>query len=254
MEVRMRKPLQDSVGTSTLQAISPLDFFGTNIVLRTAQCRCGLRPKARVVLFRPILRKVGALSDWYRRVHRWFGTKEENMWRQIRLWPLPARDALAIAFVVLAISCVAVPSIITRAEVRQNVQLIVSQPKGIATLLEMSTSVRSEDTYYAQYRGEEVTLDGGWFIADPEPGTLVEVVQDPEKPDHVTVVGSPQSWTASPWVTVLECVLGIGLAITAALYAGTQFLSERTDPLLDRVFDLVESIRRWFRRERGTRS
>lgn len=170
------------------------------------------------------------------------------MWKRIRSWPLPARDALAIGFVVLAISCVAIPSLVTRAEFRHNAQLIISQPRDFATLLEVYTSGRSEDTYYARFRGEDVTLEGGWFIDDPEPGTIVEVVQDPEKADHVVVVGSPQNWTMSAWVSVLECVFGLILAIAAGLYAGSKFLLERVDPLLDRIFDLAGSVWRWFRK------
>ncbi|WP_146955871.1 hypothetical protein [Glutamicibacter soli] len=188
------------------------------------------------------------MPNWHKRLHRWFGTKEEKMWRRIRSWPLPARDVLAIAFVVLAISCVAVPSTIARTEVRHNAQLVVSQPKDIAILLAVHPSRRSEDTYYAQFRGEEVTLDGGWFIENPEPGTIVEAVQDPERTDHVVVVGSPQSWTTSHWVTVLECVLGLILAVAGALYAETKFLSERADPLIEGIFDLTESIWRWFKK------
>lgn len=180
------------------------------------------------------------LVGWRERVRLGIGEREDAMWERVRSWPLPVRDVLAGVTVALAIACVAIPALVGGADFRHNAELVETQPREPATLVEIVHGSRGEDTYYIQFHGEELEADYGWFIDDPEPGMTVEVVRDPENPTHVVAVGTPQDWVDEPWITVIVWVAGLGLGLSGAVFAGIKFLPERADPVFEKIFDATD--------------
>ena len=158
------------------------------------------------------------------------GHREEAMWEQSGPGRCPSVSVLAGVTVIFAIACVAVPALIGGAEFRHSAELVATQPPEPATLVEVVYGLRGNDTYSIQFRGEELEADYGWFIDDPMPGMTVDVVQDPEDPTHIIVVGTPQDWADKPWLTVVLWVVGLGMGLVAAFFAGIKFIPEGGRP------------------------
>lgn len=180
------------------------------------------------------------LLDWPARVRLRISLREEAILEHVQSWPLPIRSVLAGVTVVLAIACVVVPAITGGANFRHNAELVEAQPHEPAILERIVYGPRGNDTYYIQFRNETLEADYGWFIDDPMTGMTVDVVQDPEKPNHVIVVGTPQDWADKPWLTVVLWVVALGLGLVAAFFAGIMFLPEESDPVLEKVFGVID--------------
>lgn len=162
--------------------------------------------------------------------------REEEIWDKVLTWPLPVRDLIAVFTVVLALGCVVVPALLGGADFQRSGELAETQTRQSATLVEVVDAGRGDDAYYVQLGDDEVEVDYGWFIADPTPGTTVEVVRDPENPIHVIAVGTPQDWADRPWLIAVTAVVALVVGCLAALVAGLRVVPERAGPALETLF------------------
>lgn len=189
-------------------------------------------------------------SAWKERERQKAAARGEARWDRVQSWPRPLRDALVGATVVLAVGLVVVIAFTAETDTRRNAQLVETQPREQAAFVEAGPGIRHDHVYYVRFRGEEVKADYGWLIRDQTPGASVEVVQDPNDPDHVIVVGTPEDWGASPQTVVIISGFALVVGLVAAVVAGIKFVPERAEPLLMKVIDLVAQFVRWVGRTR----
>lgn len=149
---------------------------------------------------------------------------------------MPVRDLIAVFTVVLALGCVILAALLGGVDFQRSGELVETQPRQSATLVEVVDAGRGDNAYYVQLGDNEVEADYGSFITDPTPGTTVEVVRDPENPSHVIAVGTPQDWADRPWLIAVTAVVALAVAFLSAFVAGLRVVPERAEPALEKLF------------------
>ena len=168
------------------------------------------------------------------------------MWDKVLIWPLGVRGLLAVLTVMLAVACVVVPALLGGTHFKRSGELVQTQPRESATLIEVVPLVRGQEIYYVHLDGEDVEMDYGWFIPNPTPGMTIEVVRDPENSSRIIAVGTPQDWADRPWLTCdILAALALVLGLVAALFAGIKLVPERAEPALERLAQTGNRFARW---------
>lgn len=199
--------------------------------------------------FRPgrqgLRRRLVEVLAWTDGLHARWRRRDEEMWDKFLSWPLGVRDLLAVLTVMLAVACVVVPALLGGADFKRSGELVHTQPRESAKLIEVDHLVRGRETYYVHLAGEDVEMDYGWFIPNPTPGMTIEVVRDPENSSRIIAVGTPQDWADRPWLNAILAALALVLGLVAALFAGIKLVPERAEPALEGLAQRGNRFARW---------
>lgn len=149
----------------------------------------------------------------------------------------------------MMMGCIAAIGLGAQAEFRHAAELVETQPREPSIFVELVPGGRRlSDRYYVDFRGEETEVDYGVLIRNPQPGRIVDVVQDPENPSHIIVAGTADDWTETPEGPILMWGFGVLGGLVTASIAGLKFVPERAEPLFMKLIDALGGFVRWLSR------
>ena len=182
-----------------------------------------------------------AIEEWQRKV----GDRFDAL-------PLRLRRVVALITAAALVGGMILVLVIASTDFVHAREAVRTQQHKTAVLVDIIPKGRSGTDYIIVVDGRDRVLDYADFLPDDTIGTTVRYVVDPDDPEHLIAVGSPDDWEDKPWRNILVSIGGIVGALLFAAMAADRIIPDDVEAVENRIppAPWIKYLQRWPRHKK----